>query len=903
MTIRSTLLCTGALALVTAAAAVGTPANTVITNTASLNFRNSLGADKQIDSNAVKVTVRQVYAATVSPDAPATAIPQARTFGAAADQVRFVPYTLRNDGNGSDTLDLSVVQAGSGDDFDLSSVLVYADRDNNGAPDAPTALTQLTLPADATVHVLVAARTPAGTPAGAVAKFALRAASVGDPAVTDEDNYAQVTVTPDAQLALTLRATPEGAVQPGSTIRYVAGGTNASAAAAGNVQGAVTVDGVARDGLFVQAALPAGMTLLEVNAASGSSAGSSVPLYSPDGGQTWTATRPAAPVTAVGLLIRGSGPFFGSGATFTLDFGAAVPAASPAGSDLSAQATVNFDGNTDGDGADSGETVTSLATGNVTARVSSAAFGPFAAPGGAGAGSYLFGGRSINRAGDLQSFGGSVPAGTSVAFKQTLRNTGNVTNTFSVSVEEAPAGWSCRILEVDAADTLGAFANPVTLAAGASIDLASECAVPLDAVNAAAQEVRLAATPDGGTPDFTLNRVAQITAAGPVVLGNSDGNPATAPDPAPLTVSAAPGTPARFRLELHNGAAAAERYTLGAQLPAGYGAAVFRLDSDCDGTPEGTALTQTPEVPAGGTLCLTAEVTPPAGQAAGSDALQFTATSVAVPGRRSTLTDVIQVEGLANLSAGPDGALATAAGGQVVYTHTLTNLSNSAVTVTLPAFASAKGWTYEYSTDGVAFVSRLEGPDALQLGIGERSPLYVRVSVPATYQPSAGDREVAVLRVTATTATTPGASSTVALTDTTSALRSSATITKRASLCAEPGCTTTTPLADGALVAPRDVVLYTITATNDGDTAQTSVYVADQLPAATAFVSAAATGSGLTLLYSVDQGETWTASAPAGLPDGVLWVGVDSDDNGTVDAADTFTAGQSFTVRFVVRIQ
>ncbi|GAA5514602.1 hypothetical protein Dcar01_03358 [Deinococcus carri] len=895
------LLCAGFLALTTGALAVGTPANTTVTNTATLNFRTSLGDSRQISSNPVELLVRQVYAVTVSPDATADAIPAARQFGVPADQQRLVPYMVRNDSNGPDTLNLSVVQAQTGDDFDFTTAVVYADRDNNGVPDDATPLTQVTLNADAMTTVLVAVRTPATAQPGAVGKFALRAVSTGNPAVIDENNFAQVTVSRDAQLSISLSNTPQGSVQPGSIIRYSAQGSNTSPAPAGNVTGVVTVDGTPRDGIFVRDVLPGGMSLVSVAPTSGSSAGTTTLVYSTDGGQTWTATLPTqtGAVNAVGMLLTGSGAFFPSGATLTLTFDAAVPVNSPGGTDLSNQATVTFDGNGDGDGADPGEVATARVT-NTTATATGAAFGPFEAPRGNGTGTYTFGGHQIDRSGDLQTLLGSVAAGTTASFKQTLLNTGNTTNTFNLAVDSAPAGWTCRVLNVDGTGAVGPSTNPVTLAPGATADVATECDVPFGAASATNQEVRVSATPTGGTPDVTVNRVAQVTAASPTVLGNSDGNQATPPNTAPVTVAAAPGTSARFPLELQNGAPVPESYTLTGTVPAGYPAPTFYLDTNCDGVPDGSPVTTTPSIPAGETLCLVAEVTLPVGRPAGQEPVTFTATGTTTPSRVSTLTNAVQVNGVASVSFGPNGAQSTLPGGNVVYAHTLTNTSNSPVTVTVPAFTSARGWTYEFSTDGTTYAPSLTG---LTLAAGASTPLYVRVTVPQGYQPTAGDQEAAVIRVDVTTNTTPSSTGSATVTDTTTALRSRAGITKSAALCADAACATTSPLANGAQVSPGDVVLYTITATNDGDVAQNFVYVSDTVPTHTSFVSAGAAGSGLNLLYSVDSGKTWTASAPAGLPAGLLWVGVDSNGDGTVNASDTFTAGQSFSVRLIVRVQ
>lgn len=186
--------------------------------------------------------------------------------------------------------------------------------------------------------------------------------------------------------------------------------------------------------------------------------------------------------------------------------------------------------------------------------------------------------------------------------------------------------------------------------------------------------------------------------------------------------------------------------------------------------------------------------------------------------------------------------------------------------------------------------------------------MYVRVSIPATYVAVANDSEAAAIRAVVT-ASGSASTSTVTVVDTTTALRTSATVTKAAALCTatdsngNTNCTTVSPLANGAAVAPKDLIRYTIVATNTGDAPQNSVYVSDRLPDNTDFVAVSASGNGVNLRYSVDNGQTWTTDAPTALPGRVIWIGVDGNNDGLVDAKDLFTANQSFTVRFDVRIR
>ncbi|WP_407568834.1 beta strand repeat-containing protein [Deinococcus altitudinis] len=886
-----TLLLSLALIASGTALGVGTPVGTSIENTATLNYKDSLGTTRNNDSNKVTVLVRQVYAVSVETSAPENAIPAARQFQAIAGNQRLISYSLQNAGNGTDTFDLSVVQSTT-DGYDVTTA-IYLDADNNGVPDGPaitsTQLNAATNGVGDNTHILVQVTAPAGTPVGQSSNFSLKAVSRGDTSKFDDQNYAQLTVSAAGQISLSESVTPTGGVNPGATLTYTVSGS-VTGAPVGAVTGVVTVDGTARDGVLVRVPI-SGETFTSVTA-SASSAGTPLPIYSTDNGVTWTATAPTNPatVTNVALLISGSGAFLPANSTFSLSFAATVPAGAAAGTVISSTATSVSDGNGNSNGTDPGEVVSSTPVTNTVNAVVSAVAGPFGFPAGNATGTYTFGGRTIDRNLDNQTVSAAVTAGTTVSFKHTIQNTGNATENLSAVLSGAPAGWTCTIQNVSSSDTLSSYSNPVSLAAGASIDIAVVCSVPVTSGAVSNTDLTLTVTPQGGTPDTTVDRIAQVVPAGAALLGNGDGSATTPPSTTNVTVGANPGQNASFPLELLNNGPVGESYTLTATVPG----TVFYADTNCDGQPDGPAITSTSSVASGANICLVAVVPVTAGTPAGSTPVSFTATSTTEATRTSTIADTLRANAVLSGSFSPNGAQSTVAGGSVTYTHSLSNTGNSPVTANFPAYTSAAGLTYLYSLDNTTFTSSLN----VNVAAGASTPVYVKVSVPAGFAGSV--TETATITANLSSALAPNPTLALSATDATTVQSVTSSVVKSAVLCSDAVCTTSTPLANNAQVSPNDYVRYTVVATNSGTGTLFGSYLVDSVPANTDLISV---GGSTGVLYSVDDGQSWNASVPAALPLNRFWVGFNSDGNTTVNSSDALAPNASFTLILTVRVK
>ena len=170
-------LCLGAvLALGNTATAAGTTAGSVIQNTATVAFDLG-GTPLSLDSNTTTITVAERLDVDVTLQSPQLLV-------AASDAGRALLFTVTNTGNGSETFQLAIDSALSGDDFDpLPAVpAIYFDTDGSGDFNVgdvayTPGVNDPLLAADATVDVFLVNDIPATVVNGNVGFTALTATS------------------------------------------------------------------------------------------------------------------------------------------------------------------------------------------------------------------------------------------------------------------------------------------------------------------------------------------------------------------------------------------------------------------------------------------------------------------------------------------------------------------------------------------------------------------------------------------------------------------------------------------------------------------------------------------------------------------------------------------------------
>ncbi|MEG2267755.1 MAG: isopeptide-forming domain-containing fimbrial protein, partial [Acinetobacter sp.] len=96
-----------------------------ISNVASGDYTDEMGNLLLVNSNPVALEVQKTYSLTL--------VQNQNQYGVLGGAVN-LPHVLTNTGNTADRYTLALVQS-STDNFDLSNVKVYADRDQNGLPD------------------------------------------------------------------------------------------------------------------------------------------------------------------------------------------------------------------------------------------------------------------------------------------------------------------------------------------------------------------------------------------------------------------------------------------------------------------------------------------------------------------------------------------------------------------------------------------------------------------------------------------------------------------------------------------------------------------------------------------------------------------------------------------------
>ncbi|WP_038056889.1 NEW3 domain-containing protein [Thermus amyloliquefaciens] len=860
--------------------AAGTPAGTAIQNQASASYIDSAGQPRTTTSNLVTTIVQQVYSFTITPNGTETNPGQVRS-ALPGGQVLF-QYTVTNTGNGTDTINLSTVQ-GTGDNFDLTNIQIYLDPNCNGNVDAgESPITSVTLAADASACVIVAATVPSSAQNGQYGNLNLAGTSSGNPSVQDNDNWARASVTTAAAFTAFKAASPSGSVQPGGTITYTISGSNTGGSAAYGIP--VTVDGTSKTGILIEDTIPSG---LKVSAMPTGSAGAGSIRYVYYDGTSWvTLNSSLLPITGdgtkkIGMLIEGTGAFFPQGAQYSFSFQAQVPANAPAGTSYPNAATVRFDANGDGDANDPGETIQTNTTTNTVAATYQPVVGY---PG------------TVTLGNETQTVPSAYAGGT-VSFTNVVRNGGNAPDSFTLTLTLTspeftfPLGTTCAIY---AADGITPISGPIgPLAPGATQNVVVKCQLPanyyespVDGPNTTyTVELKATSVNDPSKSDVTTDKLVDILPGYAVDLAakgySNDGN---AGNDNPAGQSANPGQTVYFPLELTNTGKNPDTYNLSANVPSGW-SVVFYPDTNCDGTPDGAPVTNVGPVNPDEKKCFVAAVSVPQGAAPGTQNVSFTATSTSDPNISDTVSSTVTVNLVAQVALDPDRQGTVTSPGTLVYTHTLINNSNAPATCTISGSGGAYGWVYQYSTDGANWSSSLNnvnvGPN------GGTATIYVRVQVPAG-EPIG---RVDVNTVSASCAVGAGSASDSA-TETTTVVGGELRLEKT---------------VDKATAYPGETLTYTITATNIGTGDLKKVIVTDPLPAYTDFVSASATISGFPagakVLYSTD-GTTWSPTPPTSLPaGGSLYVAVDTNGDNTITDADVMPPAASIVITFQVQVR
>jgi len=867
-------------------------AGTSIGNQASATYTDASAVVRTATSNTVQTIVQQV--ASLSLTASQTKI------GAAGGTVYF-PHTLTNTGNGSDTFNLSAIDANSGT-INFTNIALYPDANGDGVPDSFTAITSSgALAPGASFNFIAAATISGASTDGSADTITLSAASLFTPAV-NAANTDTVNVSGNAIVVMTKAVTP-GSGNPGSgPLTYTLTYTNTGNATAT----ALTITDV----------IPAGMTYNGGDKARWSVSGSTALTDAADGAQTFGAytinydadTTPGTVSALINQVLPGE--------SRTLTFEVNVNASAAPGV-INNTATFGYN---DGSGPKTGSTNPTPFTVNQSADV---------VANGSNASNVDGTGEPITVASALQ--------GSTVTFSAYVWNSGNGSDSFDTSVggSSFPAGTSFVLYKSDGVTPLidtNSNSTPDTgiLAAGASYNVIVKAILPASATggpysatltatskldNTKSNPVILTLTSiTGNTVDLTLTTArTDSTPVGTAAAGNvaSTGFGA-GPEVAALTPhnTANPGTSTTFVLKVNNTSATADTYNLAAStdstfvapvpLPTGW-TVTFKSDGGAGNCSTlGGVISNTGVVNAATNSTVCASVSIPSNAAAGTQQIYFRVLSPS-SSAIDRLHGAIDINAVRSVTVTNSQTGQVFPGGTVIYPMTVTNNGNvlegtvaaagtpdgstdSKVTIGITDSLSAQGWNsvvyHDANGNGsidptdpvITDLSAIGG-----LASGASAPLLVKVFAPAGA--NIGDTDSATLTATITgtiaTALAPAASS---ATDTSTVISGQVTLTKMQALDAScdgtaDGVFAQSNITTGAI--PGACILYQITAANVGTAAINTLEISDATPANTVYatgcvgssVPAASTSTGsITLSPGACATGTVKATVPALAP-------------------------------------
>ncbi len=751
----------GAL-LAGAALAEPPPADTVIGNQAAATFVSN-GEEVTVQSNLVETVVNEIYGLELN---------ASQSRDAAPGGFAFFPHTLTNNANTDDTFSF-ITDAGAGDDFAYTDILIFADADQDGVPDNLTPITQTpSLLAGETFGLVVRATVPASANPGQASDFDLTATSLGSLADSDVStdqtatNTDAATVTTDGIIELqkdqTLQtdADGNGVFSVGDTVRVNLTYSNTGIADASavtisdtlptlNAAGeAVELQYVAGSGIWTDAP---GTVLTEDSTDTDASNAQGASLsYAFDNVLTVDAVLDVVPAGRSGAISfdyiivdapRGEfvniasvetttqTPTNSNGSPIDIASVARLIVADAEGTDLTGAGIVA------GGDVDSG---TNLDEANASTTDSDAAVD------------------------DQITDDSRVFAGGSLLYDFVLTNLGNDTDTYDLSVANTsfPAGTLFDFVAEDGVTPI--IGDNITIASGDAVHAQLRVTLPATAPETAAAAGFAAVITGTSQADSTVSNTTNVVFDGEVAvpsvdLTNTDGagtqtsgvgNGNTDDGGDPFVVSGTnPGEQVTFDLQVALAAGdPANSFDLAVEgLPDGWAVEFFLPD----GTPIQNTGALIPTDANGAVLDYIAVVTVPEGASAEEIDLLFTATSPS-NGASDAVLNAVSVNEIVDLSLAEDTDVQAAPGGVALISHTITNLGNSTVVGGALTLGGVDPFTdqglaatlfYDANNNGeldpsdplISDLSTISGSDGLPgLAPGEDARVIIRVQVPAT---------------------------------------------------------------------------------------------------------------------------------------------------------------------------
>jgi hypothetical protein len=544
------------------ALAQSNPGGATIQNKATATYSDGSNS-YSADSNTVTVTVANVSSLTVTPDAGtvASVVPgqtgvkftfRVTNTGNISDQVRFLASGQSFQITGPGTITAAVIDVNADGNADAGDTNVFT----NSADVLSAGIAQ-----SGYVDVIAVVSVNAGATSGATISVHLGDAATGGPTYDNQapDNPATpsahelrtvstssvngvreargdatATVGNDAQLRLTLTA-PAGPVSLGGDVGYTWAVCNTGASTASAV---TLTNGPAgsNSAVFIIAPIPTGTTLKSGQSFPAGTLYSTSPLSTSPLTATWTASAPADLSTVTRLA-------FNVGATLAASAcSASIPMTVVVNTNVNASNPINEIGDafatnsigstiTDQSGdtvANAGDSNSNFDEGNQpgnldgngvqqqTALVSVGGVlnGPNGAPGATGPTNNNddYTNKGLNAGLSGVAPGGTTTAGGTLTFTNSVQNTGNANDTFTLTSPTVPAGFTVEI-STDGGTTWttvsGGGSTTLAVAFGATANYQTRITVPSGKTVLTGYDTVIRAT-SGNTPgssNDTINRV------------------------------------------------------------------------------------------------------------------------------------------------------------------------------------------------------------------------------------------------------------------------------------------------------------------------------------------------------------------------------------------------------------
>ena len=884
--LRPGLLASTATVLALAAHAAAPPAGTVIGNRAAATYTNASGDTVSITSNEVETVVQQVAGLTLASDSSETAAPGGKVF---------LPHQITNEGNGTDSYSLSAIETVPGGAFDFTGIRVYPDADFDGVADTNVPITATpVLAAGDTFGILIEADIPASAATGTAQDITVTAISAFNGSATSV-NTDTITISADAITELTKSMTvadgtgaaADGQIGPGDTvtvrIEYSSTGLVDATDLIVTDQLDAALQYVPGSAQWSDSVAP----LTDANEGYELANGNGRQIdYRYDGTDTVTFQIDAAP----------------SGRTGFVTFTALIAAGTGAG-DIPNVASQTVGGTAQPDSNRTKVTVdTTYAATIADARSATHATGADSA-----LNLVATPASSTDDDGaldDTVTESGDVSQGAPVRFEFVVTNQSNAAQSIAVDLANVdfPAGTAFELFSSDGATPLVGPIGP--LASGAATTIVAVATLPSDVAPAANGTTNYTATlnaqaTSGGAVNTSTALFTGAILAATVDLQNLDttgdgANPTNGGTPW-IDTPTDPGQPASFVVTVENNGPRADSFALALDtpLPAGWTTEFF--------LPDGTPVSSTGGIPAGGATDITVVVTPPA-DAAPVDQPVTVRVASASSGQSDTLTNAVLVNTVTDVAITPPQTLQVAPGGVLDIAHTLRNDGNTALTegaITVAGLSDFTGAVFlDVDGDGTVgpadiYVDNID--DILAaipggLAPGSATPLILRVQAPSTG--AVGYSERATIAVATTlnggALTEPAdRQANNAVTDQVTIVSNDLTLEKEQAL--DASCTGAAGTYDRARIPaePGQCISYRITATNTGTSPARTVVIRDTTPGYTTYTECAASACAPVLTPAAAA----MTSAPA---DGT---------NGALESSHgDLMPGQSATLTFTVRI-